>query len=253
MEHSDKLFCVSVTDTISNRILYINFLGSDELRGPQPDLTEAQFLKATLQDGLQVEEYDVPFGHSPLFWAAESALIDYVILVEISKSFYKTRMESSAYIHEYAISTVMAKIMDVLNNPAQIQQHIGHRFNLNHADHTLLRTVKFMRPTMEPVNYEKQQPKEVPAQCDNIERGTPYSIMMAAPSGRQVECAVRVKKCPKSFEFNDDTCCIYDDQNQLLTRVSIPLTVDLRKSVKYKFKPSGAFLLTFSVKESLVP
>lgn len=146
----EKLYCVQVRDKISNKFLFMNFIGSSDVAPPENEPSDSEFPRQLLNSELnishEIDRFRIRFESGQLCESNESNYKGYVVLIRINKDF-ANRIKGNVFKTTFVISVCMSELQDQLNSPS-CQQNVGHKFDLDHANHRVLKDKVWVEPKM---------------------------------------------------------------------------------------------------------
>lgn len=243
------LFCVKTTDTISNRKLIINFRANSDFQAPEVDITEDKIAREILNPSPEIEGCKIPFRSSPIFWSKHvdgSGNNDryYVTYIEINDKFAFRKVLSSEIIRHFLITVAIDAIEDKYNsNEARkvTKQSIGHQLSLDQGRYEIITSKLQVEHSEELVNNKVVViPDPMPMDgsivgtLNDCEAGNISYDLHFRPKLMLTTCSFNIDRVPDKISFNDDRLTI-SLGNETIIDIHLPLFIDLKEPVKYKF------------------
>lgn len=259
-QHEDvtPVFCVRTTDKRTERTLYINYRASDEVLAPEIEIEEEKLVKEICEPSPEIEKYKIPLQLSPIYWSqvedegkrtAARKQVDrnYVIDVEMNKRFAFRQVISSKIIRHYVVTVTMVSIEEKYNlergskTDKSAYQYLGHKLELDQAGYEILKSPIEIKRSNEVVSnkivlvdsgkeltYDGQQ-----STSEDSKDQIPYDLHLRPAMGL-LTCSITTDRLPNSMSFNNDRLNI-ELADKRVCDISLPLDIDLKEPVKYKF------------------
>lgn len=261
--HGNPIFCVSTRERNSRKKLYVNFKSTDAVEKPPIDLDEDELVREICNPSPAIERYKIPLKLSQIFWTKRSGdnkERDYVIDVHINDNFAIRRVLVKDVIRHYVIIVALQTIENKYNTNDTAKtcgQFIGHQLDIDQATYEVLNLTQCRDRSSDLVSnkvllLDEEAQKSTASKTNEAvssEADSQSYDLFYRPGSNILTCSIATDKLPEVISFNDDRITV-ESSGKTLMDVNLPLFIDLREPMKYKFDDRLCLLrIVFKVAE----